>query len=83
LERAVVLAVLACIVVLALIGLGFYGLKSNTGWLRIHAGLWRLVTFSIEIGQRGELAPREHPRELEAGRGSSEPPSADKGNAAA
>jgi hypothetical protein len=74
LERAVVLAVLACIVILAVIGLGFYGLKSRTGWLRIQAGLWRLVTFSIEIGQSAEK-PREVKRELEAGHkhGNSEP----------
>jgi hypothetical protein len=92
LERAVVLAVLACIVILAVIGLGFYGLKSRTGWLRIQAGVWRLVTFSIEIGQPGiaekpheehqELeAGRDKPRELEAGRerdssGPSEPSAA-------
>lgn len=87
LERAVVLAVLACIIILAVIGLGFYGLKSNTGWLRIQAGLWRLVTFSIEIGQPGSAEkPREErrepeaghdkPRELEAGRGDSESSSA-------
>jgi hypothetical protein len=72
LERAVVLAVLACIVILAVIGLGFYGLKSRTGWLRIQAGVWRLVTFSIEIGQGGDppgdRPPREERRELEAGR---------------
>lgn len=62
------LAVLACIVILAVIGLGFYGLKSNTGWLRIQAGLWRFVTFSIEIGQPGPAEkPREERRALEAG----------------
>lgn len=91
------LAVLACIVILAVIGLGFYGLKSRTGWLRIQAGVWRLVTFSIEIGQPGtaekpreehrELeAERDKPRELEARheRGSSEPSAAvDHDNAAA
>jgi len=69
LECAVVLAVLACIVILAVIGLGFYGLKSKTSWLRIQAGLWRLVTFSIEIGQPGTAEkPRDERRELEAGR---------------
>ena len=98
LERAVVLAVLACIVILAVIGLGFYGLKSRTGWLRIQAGVWRLVTFSIEIGQGGDLpgdrppreeqreleAGRDQPRELEAGHGSSEPSAAaDQNDAAA
>jgi len=68
LERAVVLAVLVCIVLLAVIGLGFYGLKSKTGWLRIQAGVWRLVTFSIEIGQGGDAtAPREKRREPEPG----------------
>jgi hypothetical protein len=50
-ERPVVLAVLVCVVFLAVIGLGFYGLKSRTGWLRIQVGIWRLVTFSIEAGQ--------------------------------
>jgi len=93
----VVLAVLACIVILAVIGLGFYGLKSRTGWLRIQAGVWRLVTFSIEIGQPGTAEkPREEHRELEAGhdrpreieagreRGSSEPSgAADQNDAAA
>jgi hypothetical protein len=51
----------ACIVILAVIGLGFYGLKSKTGWLRIQAGIWRLVTFSIEIGRVAE--PGHEPRE--------------------
>jgi hypothetical protein len=90
LERAVVsdvLAVLACVVILAVIGLGFYGLKSRTGWLRIQAGVWRLVTFSIEIGQPGVPdKPREELRELEAdgGRGGSESSdTADQDNAAA
>jgi hypothetical protein len=88
LERAVVLAVLACIVLLAVIGLGFYGLKSKTGWLRIQAGVWRLVTFSIEIGQgsepTGNPIPPDEPRELEAGRGDTEPSADDdQGNAAA
>jgi hypothetical protein len=78
-----VLAVLACIVILAVIGLGFYGLKSRTGWLRIQAGVWRLITFSIEIGPPGTA---EKPRELEAGHepGSPEPSeAAGQGNAAA
>lgn len=91
------LAVLACIVILAVIGLGFYGLKSKTGWLRIQAGIWRLFTFSIEIGRPsdvpGDAAPREgreleagrdKPKELEAGRDTSEPSSAaDQNDAAA
>jgi hypothetical protein len=59
------MAVLAFIVVLAVIGLGFYGLKSRTGWLRIQAGIWRLVTFSIEIGQSDEPGgPGHEPKEL-------------------
>ena len=91
------LAVLACIVILAVIGLGFYGLKSKTGWLRIQAGVWRLITFSIEIGRDRDLPPasaaprderreleRAQPRELEAGPDSSGPSgSADQSNAAA
>ncbi len=88
------LPVLACIVILAVIGLGFYGLKSRTGWLRIQAGVWRLITFSIEIGQPGEPeepraehreleAGRDMPRELEAGPASSEPPAATDQNDAA
>ena len=88
------LAVLACIVILAVIGLGFYGLKSRTGWLRIQAGVWRFITFSIEIGQPGDPASRaerheleagrDKPRELEDGRGGPEPSGADdQGNAAA
>jgi hypothetical protein len=48
-------AVFAFIVILAVIGLGFYGLKSKRGWLRIHASVWRLFTFSIEIGRDREL----------------------------
>jgi hypothetical protein len=89
-------AVLATIVILAVIGLGFYGLRGSTFWLRIQAGLWRLVTFSIEIGRRGDPASapraerhepeaeRDKPRELEAGPGSSEPSGADdQGDAAA
>jgi hypothetical protein len=71
-----VLAVLGCIVVLAVIGLGFYGIKSKTHRVLIKAGLWRLVTFSIEIGQPATDKPEElrelgagraGPRELEAG----------------
>ena len=90
------LAVLACLVLLAVISLGFYGLKSKTGWLRIHAGIWRLVTFSIEIGQGGTAerpleehreptAGRDQPSRLEAGceHDSSEPSAADQDNAVA
>jgi hypothetical protein len=62
LGRAVVLAVLVCIIILAVIGLGFYGLKSKTGWLRIQVGIWRFVTFSIEIGRQADPAPREGAR---------------------
>ena len=79
-ERAVVLAVLACIVILAVIGLGFYGLQSKTGWLRIQAGIWRLVTFSIEIGRQADPAPREGGRELEAGRDKPRELEAEHGN---
>lgn len=61
------LAVLAYIVILAVIGLGFYELKSRAGWLRIQAGIWRLITFSIEIGRRNPALSGE-PRELEPGR---------------
>jgi hypothetical protein len=85
-----VLAVLACIVILAVIGLGFYALhKIKPGWFRIQAGAGQRFTFSIEMGQGGgDRPPREErreleaghdqPRELEAGRepGSSEPPGA-------
>ena len=99
LERAVVLAVLACIVILAVIGLGFYALhKVKPGWFRIQAGAGQRFTFSIEMGQGGDLpghrpprkerreleAGRDQPRELEAGRGDSEPPgAAEQGNAVA
>jgi hypothetical protein len=81
----VVVAVLACIVILAVIGLGFYALhKIKPGWFRIQAGAGRLFTFSMEIGQPGVPdKPREErreleagcdqPRELEAGHSSSEP----------
>jgi len=71
-----VLAVIAGVMVtLAVIGLGFYGLyKIRPGWLRIHAAVWRLITFSLEIGQSGHLdqpadskrSPEQH-RRLEAG----------------
>jgi hypothetical protein len=67
-----VLAILACIVLLAVIGLGFYGLKSRTGWLRIQAGVWRLVTFSIEIGQGSNPSLPKEPRQLETRRDSSQ-----------
>jgi hypothetical protein len=56
-------AVFVFIVILAVIGLGFYGLKSKTGWLRIQAGVWQLVTFSIEIGRDRELPGSAAPRE--------------------
>ncbi len=67
------LAVLACIVILAVIGLGFYALhKIKPGWFRIQAGAGQRFTFSIEMGQGGDLPgdrpPREEYRELEAGR---------------
>lgn len=73
------LAVLGVVVVaLALIGLGFYGLhRIKPGWLRVQAGVWRLITFSLEIGEPGHPAvserPREQRRELEAGPGNSGP----------
>jgi len=58
----VVLAVLACIVILAVLGLGFYALhKIKPGWLRIQAGVWRLITFSMEIGQPGVPATSPKP----------------------
>lgn len=90
------LSVLACIVILAVIGLGFYALhKIKPGWFRIQAGAGQRFTFSIEMGQGGDKPPREErqeleaehdqPRELEAGRESacSEPPgAADQDNAA-
>ena len=67
------LAVLACIVILAVIGLGFYALhKIKPGWFRIQAGAGQRFMFSIEMGRGGDLpddrAPREEHRELEAGR---------------
>jgi hypothetical protein len=73
LECAVVLAVLACIVFLAVIGLGFYALhKIKPGWFRIQAGAGQRFNFSIEMGRGGDLPgdrpPREERRELEAGR---------------
>jgi hypothetical protein len=82
-----VLAVLASTVILAVIGLGFYGLKSRAGRLHIQAGVWRLITFSIEIepagGPSSDPVPRaevreletghDKPRELEAGPGDSGP----------
>jgi hypothetical protein len=89
LECAVVLAVLACIVILAVIGLGFYALhKIKPGWFRLQAGAGQRFTFSIEMGQGGDKPPSEERRELEAGHdqprepearrepGSSEPPGA-------
>jgi hypothetical protein len=72
LERAVVLAVLACIVLLAVIGLGFYALyKIKPGWFRLQAGAGQRFNFSIEMGQGSDppadAAPSEERRELEAG----------------
>lgn len=93
------LAVLGCIVILAVIGLGFYALhKIRPGWFRIQAGAGQRFTFSIEMGRGSDPTPpderreleagRDKPRELEAGRGqerNSSEPSADsgQGNAAA
>jgi hypothetical protein len=93
------MAVLACIVILSVIGLGFYALhKIKPGWFRIQAGAGQRFTFSIEMGQGGDLpgdrptreehreleAGRDKPRELEAGPSSSEPPAAaDQNDAAA
>lgn len=83
------LAVLTCIVILAVVGLGFFALhKIKPGWFRIQAGAGQQFMFSIEMGQGGGLpgdaAPRGErqgleaadgkPRELEAGRNTSEPP---------
>jgi flagellar biogenesis protein FliO len=55
LERADVLAVLGgCVVVLALIGLGFYAVrKMNPDSLRVRTSLMRMFSFSIEIGPPG------------------------------
>jgi hypothetical protein len=64
-----VLAELARMIILAVIGLGFYALhKIRPGWFRIHAGAGQRFTFSIEMGQGGSPAPRDERRELEAGR---------------
>jgi hypothetical protein len=70
-----VVAVLACIVILAVIGLGAYALhKIKPGWFRLRAGAGQRFTFSIEMGQGTDppgdpaSAARAEHRELEAGR---------------
>jgi hypothetical protein len=72
LERTVVsavLAVLACIVILAVIGLGFYALhKIKPGWFRVQAGAGQRFNFIIEMGPGCDPTPPDEPRELEAGR---------------
>lgn len=51
-EYAVVLATLSCIVILAVVALGFYALrKDSPGWVRVHTSLARVFTFSIETGK--------------------------------
>jgi hypothetical protein len=82
-----VIAALACIVILAFTGLGFYALhKIRPGWFRLQAGAGQRVTFTIEMGQGGDPAPHaerreleaghDKPRELEAGPGGLQPPGA-------
>jgi hypothetical protein len=58
LERGDVLAVLGgCVVVLALIGLGFYAVwKMKPDSLRVRTSLMRMFSFSIEIGSPGTAA---------------------------
>jgi hypothetical protein len=71
LECADVLAVLGgCVVVLALIGLGFYAVwKMKPDSLRVQTSLMRMVTFSIEMGSTGATAKssgdERHSRELD------------------
>ena len=79
------------IVILAILCFGSYALhKIKPGWFRIQAGAGQRFTFSIEMGQGGDIPgdkpPREERREVEAGRdklreleaghGGSGPPSA-------
>jgi hypothetical protein len=56
LERVVVSAVdVVLVVVLAFLCFGAYALhKIKPGWLRINGSLWRLATFSMEVGRPGE-----------------------------
>lgn len=62
-------AVLACIVILAVIGLGFFALdKIKPGWFRVQAGAGQRFIFIIEMGQGDKPAPCEERRELEPGR---------------
>jgi hypothetical protein len=59
-----------CVVILALIGLGFYAVrKMGPGSFRVRTGLLRMFSFSIEI--ESSSADRESPgrAELEHGAG--------------
>jgi hypothetical protein len=54
LEHAVVLDVFGFAVILASFGLalGIYAVrKINPRWFRVHAKVWRVATFSMEMGQ--------------------------------
>ncbi|MBV9448969.1 MAG: hypothetical protein JO345_24030 [Streptosporangiaceae bacterium] len=70
LERAVVLAALAIvIVILVLSGFGVYAIhKMKPDWLRVDVRFWRALTFGLEIGRSGVTGkPRDEPHQLDAG----------------
>lgn len=66
LERAVVLADIA-IVILPLFVIAIYAIhKIKPGWLRIHGSVLKALTFSLEIGKPDD--PGKPGNELEPGR---------------
>jgi hypothetical protein len=64
-----VLAVLGgCVVILAVIGLGFYAVgKMRPGSFRVRTSLLRMFSFSMEIESSGAAAPSPGPAALDHG----------------
>jgi len=58
----------ACVIVMAVVGLGFYALhKIKPGWLRVETSVLRLVRITMEMGQPSITGkPYAERRELEA-----------------
>jgi hypothetical protein len=67
LERGVVLAVLGCVVVLALIGLGYFAVAKKRGF-KLGASFLRLFSVSVEIPPGASGAP-EATQALEQNKG--------------
>jgi hypothetical protein len=56
-----------CVVILAVIGLGFYAVKMRPGSLRVRTTLLRMFSFSMEIESSGAVGKSPGTAELDHG----------------